>query len=416
MALLNSIKRLTDASSLLTIDLGAIVHNYKLLNAEFEYRRADPSLDEDIQCAAVVKADAYGTGVQNVAPALAGAGCDMFFVATLDEAILLRNTLPNIDIAVLSGLLPNTAPIFAQFNLVPVINDLGQLDRVVEWSRRDGIEVRAILHLDTGMNRMGLDEKETATLQKTHRRMYGPQWVCVMSHLACADIPGHEMSARQLSLFKQRLDKLPEMPVSLANSAGIFLGRDYHFDIARPGIALYGGNPLSSMKNPMRPVVRLVGRVLQVRTVPSGQTIGYGASFATKRKMRIATVGCGYADGYMRTLSDKGHVVHNNRRLPIVGRVSMDAITVDVSEVPENELNQGDLVELIGEHMTVDMVAEMAGTIANEVLTSLGQRYRRAWIGAPANDSAEVGQMTLEQMEEKEEDEGDIWVQETQPS
>lgn len=358
------------AGAVLTVDLGAIVRNWRALGER---------LKPGASCAAVVKADAYGLGMADVAPALAAAGCRRFFVAQLDEGIALRGLLPAAEIAVLGGVLPGTVGEFRAHRLAPVLNDLGQLE---SWRIGGGGEP-AILHVDTGMSRLGLSPGELATLAGERHRLDGVRLAAVMSHLACAD-EENALNREQLERFRRALAALPPAPASFANSAGIFLGPEFHFDIARPGIALYGGNPLPGHPNPMLQVVRLQGKILQVREIDRGETVGYGATHTATRPTRIATVGVGYADGWLRALGNRGGAVVAGRQVPLVGRVSMDLITLDVTGIEPALARPGSFVDLLGDGRTVDEVAAEAGTIAYEILTSLGHRYHRVHLAAPA--------------------------------
>jgi len=372
-------------AAVLTIDLDAIRANWRKL-AE----RVQPA-----QCAAVVKADAYGLGVSRVGPALARAGCRHFFVAQLPEGAALRQALrdkpSNTTIYVLNGLLETDRLSFEVHGLVPCLNDLGQVERWSTLARRRGTMLPAALQLDTGMNRLGLPRAELDTLAAEPERLAGIDLRLIMSHLACADEPDHPMNRIQLDRFKRAVTRLPHGRVCLAASSGIFLGGDYLFDLVRPGVALYGANPTPGRPNPMGQVVRLQGKILQVRGVDRGEAVGYGASHRFTRPRLIATVGVGYADGFLRSSSDRGSAVLGGVPAPIVGRVSMDLITIDVSDAPEELARPGAMVDLIGadtayagKSRTLEDVAAAAGTIPYEILTSLGSRYERRYLGGIA--------------------------------
>jgi alanine racemase len=356
------------SGAVLEIDLRAIVGNWQALG-----RR----LGGGAVCAGVVKADAYGLGMSHVAPALAAAGCRLFFVAHLDEGIALRAVLPECEIAVLNGLLPGTSDDFAAHRLMPVLNDLGQ---IASWKQQatEG-QRRAILHVDTGMARLGLPPDELAALAGAPDRLDGIELRAVMSHLACPEAPGHPLNAQQLARFRAAITALPRAPASLAASSGIFLGADYHFSIARPGAAVYGVNPQPGKPNPMAQAIRLKGKIIQTRNVDTGDTVGYGASYRRDRPGRIATVAVGYADGWLRSLSNRGHAAIAGQRIPIVGRISMDLITLDVSGLDERLTLPGVFVDLIGPHAGIDAVAAEAGTSGYEMLTALGRRYLRIY-------------------------------------
>jgi alanine racemase len=346
--------------AVLRIDLAAIVANWRLLCA----RHAGGAV------AGVVKADAYGLGAAPVAQALAAAGCLHFFVAHLDEGLAVRAAIgPGPMIAVLNGFAPGADGGAA---LTPVLNHLGDVDAHAARPSAVG----AILHLDTGMSRLGLDRREQALLADEPARRGGIALRYVMSHLACADEPAHPLNAAQAAAFADAAARIaPGVPRSLANSSGLFLGPGFASDLARPGCALYGINPTPGQLNPMRQVAILAAPVLQVREIPAGATVGYGAGWAATRPTRIATVAAGYADGYLRALSGRsvGHV--SGRCVPLVGRVSMDLLTFDVTDAPA--VAPGAMIELIGPGNTPDDLAARAGTIGYEILTSLGARYRR---------------------------------------
>ncbi|MEI8393252.1 MAG: alanine racemase [Rhodospirillaceae bacterium] len=358
------------AALTLSVDLGAIIANWQSLRA-----RAGRA-----ECAAVVKADAYGLGAAKVAPALAAAGCTTFFVALLEEGVALRALLPEAEIIALSGMLPGNETEHEAHRIVPVLNSLDDIARWRSFARTTGRAQPAWIHLDTGMNRLGLSVVETAALAAAPDRLAGIALRGWMSHLACADQRFHPMSSSQLGRFHQLLSKLPPARRSFANSSGIFRSRAFHLELVRPGAALYGINPTPEAENPQRPVISLIARVLQVRTVDTGMTVGYGAMYKVKNKIRIATLAAGYADGLPRSLAGQGTVVINGRKLPMAGRVSMDLITVDVSDLPEDGIHPGAEVELIGSDHSIDTVAAEAGTIGYEILTNLSRRCRRVWL------------------------------------
>lgn len=364
------------AGAILTIDLGAIADNYRFLGQRLGAAA----------CAGVVKADAYGLGAAQVSPALWGAGCRVFFVATLDEGLALRAVLPEAEIHVLGGDVLTTAAEHAAEALRPVLNSLDDISAWRAEAERRGRALPATIHLDTGMSRLGMPPAELDRLVAEPDRLAGIEVALVMSHLACSDEPVHPQNALQLAAFRRALARFRPAGarVSFANSSGIFLGRDYHFDLARPGAALYGLRPQAGVPNPLRPVLRLQGKILQLRDVDTGTPVGYGATHRFARPARLATVGAGYADGYLRSLSNRGSAMVGGKRVPVVGRVSMDLITLDVSDVPTQALRPGDLVELIGPDNTPDDLADLAGTIGYEILTSLGRRYARRYVGSNA--------------------------------
>lgn len=366
---------MTDAASagaILTIDLGAIQANWRLLAAR---------LAPGAELSAVIKADAYGLGAAKVGPALHAAGCRSFFVALLDEALLLRKLLPRADIYVLGGALPGTESTFAQNRLIPVLN---APEQIALWAAFSQGRYISALHVDTGMARLGMNNLEMTRALADPKVRDGLAVRLLISHLACSDEPGHPLNAEQLSRFTQAREGLSALGLanlrtSFANSSGLFLDQAFHGDLARPGAALYGVNPCPGQPNPMAQVVHLQGKILQVREIDSPQSVGYGASWRAGRKSRIATVSVGYADGYLRSLSNRAHAVLNGVRIPLVGRVSMDLITFDVTETPQSAARPGALVDLIGAGCNIDTLAQEAGTIGYEILTSLGPRYHRVY-------------------------------------
>ncbi len=360
------------APGVLEIDVAGIVANWQLLAC-----RAAPA-----ECAAVVKADGYGLGAAIIATTLAKAGCRRFFVATLDEALVLRTTLPEaIEIVVLNGLMPGSGGEFAEARLVPVLNDPGQIS---EWQRIAAARgpLPAILHVDTGMARLGLTNREFDRIADDLCRAGPIRWQAVMSHLACAEIGDHPLNRNQHETFMSQCGRMSGVPASLAASSGIFLGREYHFDLVRPGAALYGVNPQPGRPNPMRQIVRLRAKILQIRDVDAGQPVGYGAAHVMAAAGRLATVAVGYADGWMRSLSQRGSGRIGGVRVPLLGRVSMDLAIFDVSAVDPSIARPGGFIELLGDDYRVDDAAADAETIGYEILTSLGRRFHRIYQGA----------------------------------
>ncbi|AFL48850.1 alanine racemase [Sinorhizobium fredii] len=358
------------ASGYLTIDLAALRRNYQKLSAAVA----------PATVAAVVKADAYGLGAQQVSKALHAQGCRQFFVAHLAEAIELRSLLPNdTQIAVLNGLQPGAEITCAKANIVPVLNSLEQFRRWSFTAQKLGRVLPTVLQFDTGMSRLGVPLQERTALAAVLKDCRSIEILFIMSHLACADEVDNKQNADQLAEMRLIAAEFADLDVCFANSGGVFLGRDYHGALSRPGIALYGGAPIAGRPNPIEPVVRLDVAVIQTRTVPAGTRVGYGGAHVTSAETRLATIAAGYADGLPRSLSDRGAVFFDGVRLPIVGRVSMDSITVDITALPEGTLSLGSLVEVLGPHQTLEDVAEAAGTISYEILTGLGRRYERRY-------------------------------------
>lgn len=363
-------------TAILTIDLDALAANYRQLR----------DLAAPAECAAVVKADAYGLGMEHAAPALWRSGCKTFFVATLTEAEDLRALLPETVIYVFNGLLPGTADRFHTCALCPVLNSADEIKEWAGYCAEVGERLPCAVHLDSGMNRLGLSPSEVDVTAQALELWSALSLTLVMSHLACADDAAHAKNVAQRGLFDTLRARLPEAMTSLANSAGILLGPDFAYNLVRPGIALYGGHPQRRGENPFHPVVHLEGRILQVRDVTAGETVGYGATRTLTRPSRVAVVSAGYADGLFRALSTKdgenGLAVYlGPHAVPILGRISMDLITIDVTDVPETLSRRGAWVELLGPNVSAHALAAHAGTIDYEVLTSLGQRAARRYIG-----------------------------------
>ncbi|WP_146258312.1 alanine racemase [Sinorhizobium medicae] len=401
----------SSASSRLTVDLAALADNWRMMNERSGRARA----------AAVLKGNAYGLGVMQAAPALYAAGARDFFVASVEEGAELRPLVPEGRVYVLAGMWPGNEALFFENDLVPIINSQEQLAYFMAALSERG-DHPCVLHVDTGMNRLGLSPEEALRLvhdpvrpasfspvdtgmnrldlspEEALRLVHDPvrpasfSPVLVMSHLACADDPGHPMNRHQLQRFREVTAFFEGVPASLANSGGVFLGEDYHFDLTRPGIAVYGGEAVDGDVNPMKPVVIAEARIVQIRTVPSGESASYGASVRFGRDSRIATVAIGYADGYHRSVSGGGVTLRqampsgafgflHGRKVPHVGRVTMDLSLFDVTDLPESTVRAGDYIELFGRNIPIDDVARAGGTIGYELLTSLGRRYHRTYVG-----------------------------------
>jgi len=379
----NQAAALAPATGVLTIDLDAIVANWRKLE-----KTAVPA-----ECAGVIKADAYGCGADPVARALASAGCKTFFVATLDEARAARAAVPQAAIYVLDGFFQNCGDIYAKIDARPVIGDLNELAEWDVFCRRSGWTGGAAIHIDTGMNRLGLTVAEAqGIIPRINAGDHGI--TLVMSHLACAEALNHPLNARQLAAFREIASLFSGVPASLSNSSGVFLGAPFQFDLVRPGAAVYGINPTPEADNPMQPVVELKARIVQIRNVEKGETVGYGGTWTARRPTRLAIISIGYADGYFRAGSSNdgtrgAEVVVAGKRCPIAGRISMDLIAVDVTDIEKNAARRGHMATLIGDGITVDELAHHFGTIGYEVLTSLGPRYARIYMGGADQAAAE---------------------------
>lgn len=359
-----------EAGGILTIDLGALADNWRLIRDR----------GAGAECGAVVKANAYGLGIEQAVPALARAGCRTFFVAHLGEGKRVRAIAPDAIIYILNGLLAGTASVHAAHNLRPV---LGSREEIAEWVAAG--DRPAAIHLDTGMNRLGVSCDDALAIAA--EGAFTP--ALLMTHLASAEETDNPINARQRADFQRVREAFANVPASFCNSSGAFLPGDNGFELLRPGYALYGGNPLPGRHNPMKPVVRLEARILQLRDVADGTGVGYNAAWTAKGHRRLATISLGYADGYPRTASATdakceagiaaGIAVVSGKHCPFAGKVSMDLIMLDVSDVPRDAVKRGDRVTLIGDDLTLDEVGRRAGTIGYEILTSLGTRYARIY-------------------------------------
>jgi alanine racemase len=359
----------------LTVDLDAIADNWQTLTRRLLA----------VECGAVVKANAYGLGLEPVTARLAQAGCKTFFVADVAEARRARSRARDAAIYVLNGFSPEAAHAFAELDVQPVINSTMELAEWDAFIATQGWRGGAAIHIDTGMNRLGMSAEEAAALAlRLQQQNHGI--TLLMSHLACAEVPDHPLNASQIRLFRELRMLYHGVPASLANSAGIFIGDTAHFDLARPGAALYGINPTPGRDNPMRNVLTLSARILQVRKVPQGESVGYGATWKAKRASRIAVAALGYADGLLRAGSglDRkagGSAIVAKKRCPIVGYISMDLACIDVTDLPDNAVRRGSSAVFIGEDLPIDEVAAPAGTIGYEVLVRLGSRCHLAYRG-----------------------------------
>jgi alanine racemase len=351
---------------ILTIDLDAIAANWRLLSE----RHGAPT-------AAVVKADAYGLGADRVAPHLRAAGATHFFVAQLGEAVALRPALPGAFLGVLNGFAAADATAYIEHDLVPVLGSLPEIAAYRHFAAGQGRALPALLHIDTGMHRLGLTPADIDAVAADPSLLAGIDWAYAMTHLVSAEAPGDTLNEMQRQRFDAACARLPPMRRSVANSSGIFLGGRFRSDLARPGAALYGVNPTPGEPNPMRQVLRLTAPVLQIRDIPAGEGVGYNATWVATRPTRVATVALGYADGYHRAASNRAAAVFDAARLPLIGRVSMDLTTFDATDHPT--LAPGDELEFLGPAMPPDEVAAFTGSNGYEVLTSLRHRARRRY-------------------------------------
>lgn len=366
---------LASATGTITIDLAQIAANWQALAAKVAPAR----------CAAVVKADAYGLGAERVIAALKQAGCTTFFIATPDEAEIARKLAPDAQIFALDGLVGGAATAFAHQGVTPVLSTLDEISAWAALSRMRGEALPTAIHIDTGLHRLGLPVRDVRRLAADTSTLASIRLELVMSHLASADNPRDPKNRDQLLAFETLSALFPGVPRSLAASDGLMLGPAYHFDIVRPGYAIYGGQASQLAPAPVKPAVRVAARILAVADVAPGETVGYSATWRAKRPSRIATIAAGYADGVPRNASAPdgrpgGHVMIAGHLAPLVGRVSMDLITVDVTDLPQGAVTPREFATLIGEGLTVEDAGFAAGTIGYEILTRLGRRFTRLYV------------------------------------
>jgi alanine racemase len=357
--------------SILEVNLTRIKNNYTTISNKVK---------KDCVIAAAVKADGYGLGMDNAAKAMQDAGCRSFCVAYVEEGLNLRECMANIKIFILNGIQKEDVEITAKKNLIPVLNDLYQIELWNAYAMKINKKLPAVIHIDTGMARLGLTESNTERVADNPDFTSHLDIEYIMSHLACADEPQNPANQRQLSLLNQYINLFPNTKISLANSAGIFLGDNYHFDMVRPGCSLYGINPIPKMPSPVQQVAKLMAEVIQVRNIEKDQGVSYSGRYIAKKGDRLATLLCGYADGYLRSLTGNSFAYFDGMRLPVVGTVTMDMIMIDITKVPENKLQHMNYVELLGDNITVDELATNAKTIGYEILTSLGNRFKRVYV------------------------------------
>lgn len=355
---------LSQSVSILKINVTNILKNYHFIKQQSGGKKI----------AAVVKTNAYGLGIKKIAPALFEFGCNDFFVANLAEAIHLRKILPNANIYVFHGISQNEESIFFDNNLIPIINSAYQGEIWKSYLKKINQKPQFYVHIDTGMNRLGFKNINDDFLLANKQNIK-----MILSHYACADDADNEKNLEQFELIKNIRNKFPNTSISLANSAASFLNQEFHGDMLRVGICIYGGNPDNKKTNPMLNVIELLAPILQINHIKKGETIGYGASFTAQNNMITATLPIGYADGYFRCLSNNSYCYFNGYKLPVIGRVSMDLITIDISNIAA-KVNIGDYIEIIGNNVTIDDLAQQASTISYEILTNLGSRFKRIYI------------------------------------
>ncbi len=361
---------MTPETARLTINLDAVKANYRTLSTKASGARMS----------AVVKSDAYGLGAVRVALALSYEGCDLFFATRSAEGAALREAGVEGDIYILDGLVDGHAAHFHRHNMIPVLNCLAELAEWRNAAKARGETLRAAIHFDTGMNRLGFPAGELDTLAADPSLLHGIEVTFWMSHLASADEPDSHVNTMQLERFRAGLARLPEAKASFANSAGIYLGAEYHFDICRPGVALYGCTPGAHVNDPLAVVATTEARILQIQDLSPGESAGYGATWTASRPTRLGVLAIGYADGYPWALGNRSFVAVEGQRAPVVGRVSMDLITVDLTDVSADVARVGGWAQTMGEVITVTELGQAAGTLPYELLTSLGKRYTRRYV------------------------------------
>lgn len=371
------------AKPILEIDLSAILHNYLKLK-----KHCTDLSGDSCEVGATVKANSYGLGADKISPTLFNAGCRHFFVANCEEGIFLRSAIGyEANIYVFHGVFSGEAEYFTQHNLIPILNSIDQIMIWQKYAMDSGKKQSCLLHLDTGMNRLGLKELEINSAS-FDSYLEGLDVLCIISHLSSAEQPGSEYNQRQLDKFIEISKKFKNIPRSLANSSAIFLGAEYHFDLARPGGAIYGLDPMPYKTHAeIKPVVSLSAPIIQLSKLSPGETVGYNETFTNKSNqyLRIATIPVGYADGFLRYFSNRAVVMIGGYEAPIIGLVSMDLTVIDVSNIPENLLYLGQNVELLNSQLTADKRAKLCHTNGYEILTLLGSRYRRIYKKLPEN-------------------------------
>ncbi len=359
-----------DSNTLLNINLNAISENFA---------KCKKQLDKNVECAAVVKANAYGLGIIEVTKHLIKNKCKIYFVAHLSEALKIRELNKNIIIYVLHGVNNDTIKLVHQNKIIPVINSLQQLKIINRYSTKKNITFNVALHFDTGINRLGLDAYEAKQIFSNNSLINKINVSLVMSHLSCGDEKRNPMNEIQLKRFKSIIKNFPNAKSSLSNSAGIFLGKKYHFDLVRPGIAIYGGNPFFDREIKLRNVIKLSARIIQVRNILRGDRVGYGGTYTARKNMSVGTISIGYADGFFRYFKNNFDFYCGNKKIKIIGRISMDLITIDVSNLNLKNTNKEIFIEIINKKNNVNYLAKKFDTIPNEILTSLGSRFNRKY-------------------------------------
>ena len=361
-----------DDNAILEINLNALTKNYLKIKK---------NLNKNTECAATVKANAYGLGDNKIVKTLIKTGCKTFFVAHLSESVQLRKYSKKIKIYCYHGINKKNYKEFINFNISPVINSLDQLLEVNKLKKLRKFNLGIAIHFDTGMSRLGLDEYETNWLLSNKDCISSLKVDLVMSHLSCGDDIKSSMNVKQLKRFSIIRKNFSSSKASLANSAGIFISKEYHFDLVRPGIALFGGNPITNSEIKFQNVINLKAKIIQIRNIKKNDTVGYGASYKAKKNMCIGTIAIGYADGFVRKFSNNMEVYYKNKPLKVIGRISMDLMTIDLSSIISLiKSDKTAYVEIINNFNNINKLSKNIDTISYEILTSLGNRYKRKYI------------------------------------
>ena len=359
----------THVTSVFEINTKAVAHNYKILQSMLPHTT----------CAAVLKADAYGFGIKAIAPILMKEGCQHFFVAHLEEGLFLRSLLKTPFIYVLSGLLPKTADLFVEHNLTPILNDFKTLEEWTIEAKKRGKRLPCSLHFDTGMRRNGFDEEDLNNLFKNVGLLEALDVQFIMSHLVSSHNPKDPLNEQQRELFENLRKNIPQIKASLADTGGIYLGPPFHYHLARSGKGLFGLYTPPKDTPSLQSCIKLLGRILQIRTAHKGESVGYGATHTLMRESKLATLGLGFADGYDRRLANKAYVEIQGFKAPVVGRISMDYTVIDITDIPEALCYVGGWVELVNENLTLDHLGDSIDTISRELSTGFGQRAYRVY-------------------------------------
>ena len=360
-----------DQNTTLEIDLKSICYNFKKIKKK---------VSKNCIVAATVKANAYGLGVEQVSKSLIKHKCKDFFVATLMEGVELRSYNKSVNIYILNGLNTGKCSIYKKYNLTPVLNSIKQIREYETYQSKIKKSMNAIIHFDTGMSRLGLDEDETEKLINNKNKILKKTNIrYIMSHLACGDEPKNKKNNEQLNMFREISKSFKNIKMTLANSAGVLLGKNYHFDMVRPGISIYGGNAQKMQKNTYRNVIKLTSRLIQIRQIKNGSTVGYGATYKARQKMIVGTISLGYADGLNRLFSNNMKCYYKKKKINLIGRVSMDLVTLDLSKFQKKDIQINNRIEIINDQNNINQICTKIGTIPYEILTSLGNRYSRKY-------------------------------------